>query len=352
MNLTNRNATPTNFGFQYQINVAIYFMFAYLKELKSLRVEGQKEDVEIQLKNNKKFMVQAKSQTRDLYNNSGNSTKLKKALIGLAESDREDVEYMFYASNMLNPLNSDSNEFDPAGIVIKKYSELSPDSKEKINHQIKNIIDSQTSDEKKKMYDIKKDKLVIIRIPFFGDFDDEKYRYILDEASQVLSFMSDTLVNKRKSIVCYWESKFLNNSATNPRIIITKNEICNCLILTEVDTMDLSDNHISLGIEETDYYSAYEKYKQFIDNKINKYESMSKVYSLFKRKKMKKNITITDFVKEEGLELYNYFFNKAVKNSKEIYGDDKLDLFVSQIISYAILRKKYVIDKIREEAGE
>ena len=28
-----RNASPTNFGFEYQINVAIYFMFWYLKDI-------------------------------------------------------------------------------------------------------------------------------------------------------------------------------------------------------------------------------------------------------------------------------------------------------------------------------
>lgn len=61
MEQINRNASSTNFGFEYQINVAIYFMFSYLKDIKNIKVEGQKEDVEITLTNKSKYMIQAKS---------------------------------------------------------------------------------------------------------------------------------------------------------------------------------------------------------------------------------------------------------------------------------------------------
>ena len=112
MEQINRNASSTNFGFEYQINVAIYFMFSYLKDIKNIKVEGQKEDVEITLTNKSKYMIQAKSQTKDLYNNKGNSSKLKSAMLGLAEADSKNVEYLFYASNMINPLNTPTNEFE------------------------------------------------------------------------------------------------------------------------------------------------------------------------------------------------------------------------------------------------
>lgn len=348
MSELNRNASSVNYGFQFQINVAIYFMFSYLKDIKNIKVEGEKEDIEVSLADNTKYMIQAKSQTVDLYNNSGNSQKLKKALLSLAEADNSNVKYLFYASNMLNPLNTTTNEFDNNGVTIKKYTELSPVSKNKIDMQIEKNLKENHNENK---YKIDKNKLVIIRIPFFGEFDAEKYKYIYEEAKTVLSMMSDTLIGKHQTIVKYCESKFLNNGSENPKIKITKEEFCNWIILIEIESMDLSNDNLKIGIDETEYYTAYQQYKNFIDKKASSYESYIKVYSLYNRKIKNKYITISDFVKNERLELYNYFFENHLTNESEITDNNKLDVYVSQIISYAILKKKSIIDKITKGAN-
>lgn len=342
----NRNATSTNFGFQFQINVAIYFMFHYLKDIYNIKVEGEKEDIEVVLKDKTKYMIQAKSKTKDIYDNSGNSQKLKQALLSLAEADGDNVRYLFYASNMVNPLTTSTTEFEKYGITVMKYDELSPQSQEKINTQIKNNVDEHHNNK----YDIDTNKLVIFRIPFFGEFDAEKYKYIYEEAKNVLGIMSDTLVNKHQTIVKYCESKFLNNSASNPKIKISKEEFCNWIILTEVDSMDLSNDGFDIGIDELDYYEAYQKYQRYIDEKTSSYENYSKVYSLFNRKRQKQNITISEFVKQEKISLYNYFYTQNLKSENEINDNNKFDVYISQIISYAILKKKSVIDRIKKGA--
>ena len=346
MKNVNRNASPTNFGFQFYINVAIYFMFAYLKNIKNIRVEGAKEDIEITMTDKSKYMIQAKSQTKDLYDNSNNSTKLKQAMISLAEADGENVKYLFYASNMLNPLNTSTNEFEAYNVTIRKYDELSPQSQKKIDAQISNNIK-----EKSELYNIDKSKLVIIRIPFFGEFENEKYKYIFEEAKNVLNLMSDTLVSKYKTIIKYCEGKFLNNSTINPKIKISKEDFCNWIILTEIDSMDLSNDNLNIGIEEIDYYEAYEKYKNFIDEKISSYENYAKVYSLFNKAKKNQSISISEFVQKEKIILYNYFFEENLKDEAEISDDNRLDIYISQILSYAILKKKSVIDKIKKGAN-
>ena len=346
MNQTSRNASSVIFGFEYQINVAIYFMFSYLENIKCIRVEGETQDVEVTLINKSRYMIQAKAQSKDLYNNSNNSTKLKSAMLGLAESDSKDVEYLFYASNMINPLNTSTNEFEKYDVTIRKYNELSPESKKKIDAQINNNIS-----ENGKKYDINREKLVIIKIPFFGDFEKEKYKYIYEEAKNVLGMMSDTLVDKHRTIVKYCESKFLDNSATNPKIKITKEEFCNWIILTEVETLDLSNNHIDIGIDELDYYEAYQKYQNYVDEKISSYENHSKVYSLYLKASKNRNMSISDFVKKERVALYNFFFEEDLTNESEINDKNKLDVYISQILSYAILKKKSVIDKIKKGAN-
>ena len=119
------NASSTMAGFQFQVNVAIYFMLRYLKDIDSIRVEGEKEDVEVNLKDKHRYMIQAKAQTIDLKDNKNNAKNLKDALKTLANADEKDVQYLFYASNMSDPLNSSDEVFKKYDIVTKMYNELS-----------------------------------------------------------------------------------------------------------------------------------------------------------------------------------------------------------------------------------
>lgn len=49
-----RRAHAVLFGFDFQVNAAIVLMLDNIKELKSLRLEGNYEDIELTLENNQK----------------------------------------------------------------------------------------------------------------------------------------------------------------------------------------------------------------------------------------------------------------------------------------------------------
>lgn len=338
---SNVNASSTMSGFQFQVNVAIYFMFRYLKDIDSIRVEGEKEDVEVYLNNNHKYMIQAKAQTIDLNDSANNSANLKKALKSLANADEKNVQYLFYATNMLNPINTSTKEFENYDLVTKMYNELSIESKKKIDKQI----------EKLEGVNINKDKLAIIRIPFFGNFNEEKYKFIIQTARDVFSMMSDSLVNKSNTIIHYVESKFYDNGTAKKETKISKEEFCNWIILTEIEGLDLSNDNLDIGIDELDYYDAYNQYQRFIDEKSSSYEIYGKVYSLYNRARKNKDITINDFIKEKKIELYNYFFEENIENDDQINENNIFDIYVAQIISYAILKKNRIIKKIKEGAN-
>lgn len=343
--MPDRNATPTNFGFQFQINVAIYFMFNYLKNIKSIRVEGKKQDVEVTLMNENKYMIQAKSTATNIYDNKNNSTKLREALESLAEADNKNVECLFYASNLINPLNTTTKEFENNRIVTVKYSELSPKSQAKIDKQIANNIDNG------EIYNINRDKLVILKIPFFGDFPEERHNFIYEVAKITLTKMGENLANRHRDIIDYCEGKFLNNSATNPKIEISKEEFCNWIILIEVENSSLLEQYIDIGISELDYDEAYRKYQNYIDRKASSYENYTKVLSLYNKKSKDRMMTIIDFVKEEKVALYNIFFNETFQNENEIEEKNRLDLYISQMLSYVILKKNSIISRIEKEAA-
>ena len=57
-----RNASPSLNGFDFQIDVALYLMIKFIGEFDKIRVEGQKEDIELELEDKQKIMVQVKSQ--------------------------------------------------------------------------------------------------------------------------------------------------------------------------------------------------------------------------------------------------------------------------------------------------
>lgn len=346
MKEVNRNAASTVLGYEFQINVAILFMFRYLKDIFFLEVEGENEDIEITFNDKSKYMIQAKAQTKDLNDNKNNIPKLRKSLISLAEADNKNINRLYYVSNMVNPLNTTINDFEYSGITEKFYNELSVESKEVINTQIENNIKSE-NDEK---YNLETDKLVIMKVPFFGSIDKEKHKYIIDEAKTVLSLISDTLMVKSESIIKYCESKFLDNG-TKPKVSISKKEFCNWIILIELASMDLSNDNINIGIDDTDYYDAYQSYQKYVDEKISTYENYLKVYSLYNKRKQMGTITINEFVKKEKLQLYNFFFQDNLENENQINGSNRLNVYISQIISYAILKKKGIIDKIKKEAN-
>lgn len=155
MKAINRNASASAFGWQFQINIAIYLMIKYFGKFKEMKIEGEKEDIEISLNNRKKIYAQAKSkQNINDGDTSSYSTKLRKALESLSDVNDNDSENLIYISNLEpNPLNSGTNEFELVSFF--KYNELSLASKEKIDIQLNQL-----------QKNINRDKLIIAKVPF------------------------------------------------------------------------------------------------------------------------------------------------------------------------------------------
>ena len=52
-----RRANAVVFGFDFQVNAAIVLMIENIEDLKSLRLEGNYEDIEIELENNQYILA-------------------------------------------------------------------------------------------------------------------------------------------------------------------------------------------------------------------------------------------------------------------------------------------------------
>ena len=61
--MANRNATPSAFGWDFQVNAAIIIMLDNIKEMTAIRLEGD-EDIEVNLDDGTSILAQAKSVVR------------------------------------------------------------------------------------------------------------------------------------------------------------------------------------------------------------------------------------------------------------------------------------------------
>lgn len=126
MEMPNRNASASVFGWQFQINVAIYLMLKYFKDFEEIKIEGKNEDIEIFLNNNEKIYAQAKAKEYiNSEDTSGYSSKLRKSLDSLSDVKSKDINKLIYISNLEpNPLNSRTNELtDKASTEMIKILE-------------------------------------------------------------------------------------------------------------------------------------------------------------------------------------------------------------------------------------
>ena len=335
-----RNASPSLNGFDFQIDVALYLMIKFIGEFDKIRVEGLKEDIELELENKQKIMVQVKSQWNNFENKNNVISNLESSLRSLAEADADDVRDLMYVSNLPDPLKNNDLEYTSYhGITTKKYSELSEQSKLVVENKLVKIFGSNNN--------FNKEKLWIIRIPFYGQDDDEKHKFIYELIKEFLMDISEKI--SCKNFVFFWEAKFLHNGSDNPKILITKKDLSNNLILTCLESYDDSLDYTSLNTNEDDFDEAYEKYREFIEEKQDCYEAICKVNSLYERTIKRNNISKEKFIQLERIKLYNYFFEDNKIKIEEFSQKEIMDMLVAQIISYVILKKRHIIKQINEK---
>jgi len=99
------NASPSAYGWCFQVGAGITLMLDNIKEFKSLKMEGASDDIKISLDSGKIY-AQAKSVIK-IGDQSSASTKLKDALRALSHDTKNgDVVSLIYITNIANPLSS------------------------------------------------------------------------------------------------------------------------------------------------------------------------------------------------------------------------------------------------------
>ncbi len=338
MSNKNRNASASAFGWQFQINIAIFLMIKYFGKFKELKIEGIKEDIEISLSNNKKVYAQAKSkQNVNDGDTSSYSTKLKKALESLSEVNEDNSESLIYISNLEpNPLNSGTNEFEL--ISFLKYNELLDVSKQKIDAQLNQLGKS-----------LNKEKLIIAKVPFFGEDKTTRQKFIITNIEDFLTFISPDLLPYKNRFLETWESEaFHNSTQNNMSMKIKREDVLWRLLILKLENSNLSQYDEKMEIEEEDFYSALDRYEQIINYKEANFKIYNKIsHLIMNAKKTEPTINSNKFITIYEKEIYDIIF----EDNKNI-NMETIEKACSKIIAKRIFIRKRNLIEMFERANK
>lgn len=323
-------ATSSIFGWQFQISASIYLMIKYFGRFKRLKVESKEEDIEIELEDGKKIYAQAKSEQNPIKSSNDHSTKLRKALKTLSSKNKSDAEKLYYINNLEpNPLNSNTNQFND--LTILDYSELSDDSKQKVDNQLSSLG----------VNDFQKDKFTILRIPYYGNDKEQRQKQIDKKIAQFLISM-DYSENYSKNLMDIWQTEFLHNATVpNNEVYIEKNDIIWTLVVIKLKNENQLEFKKDYGIDEESFLLATERYEEFINYKEGHFSIVNEILFLYSQYIEKnENKLIFNFIDENITDIYSIIFENEFDETNIV------EIACAKIIARLIILRKTMFKKI------
>lgn len=327
-----RRADTVVFGFDFQVNAAIVLFLENVKNAKNLRLEGDYEDIEIELDNGKYIFAQAKAVERASDDFSNVRKNMKKAITTLSEADHKaKASELIMITNSPNPFNDESSRSAFYGPTKRKYKDL-PESARKIVDdylgELEEPLDS--------------DKFKVQVIPFETDEDEERYKVIMQCVNDFVGELNTNTAGLGKKLLRVWHYQVFDNGGKhNSAIRLRKKDIIWPILVkaTEDNTFDEEfKEQFDVGLLE----EVRNRYSETIENHCERCEYFIKILSGFNSFKSTKKPTekICDFIEKKWSD-YSYEF------SSEIVDDDVKEA-ITKIVMYKVLRQRYVINRVRE----
>ena len=105
-----RRADAVVFGFDFQVNAAIVLFLENIEEVEKICLEGNYEDIELELSSGKMILAQAKAVEKASSDFANVRKNLKKALTSLSEAgEKVDAKELIVITNSPNPFNDDKS---------------------------------------------------------------------------------------------------------------------------------------------------------------------------------------------------------------------------------------------------
>lgn len=326
------NASSISFGWQFQVNAAIYLMLSFIKEAEAVRVEGATEDIEIYLKGNKINFAQAKSVV-DASDFSHSTEKLTEALRTLNNaSQNPQSSKLIFVTNSSNPLACNRCILYFSGAVKRELSELPPVCRSVIEKII----------ERNSYSDINLNMFEIWILPFAGRSENRfvSLKTYIDEFLREL----DVEPGLGSKVLQEWQQTFLMNSTLKDTAIkISKEEMIWPLVVFVCES-DNPDNLLD-DFDEGVQAEVLRSYSSFMSTKSENFLFANKVIQEFENPDYRQDLHTRP-------ERVNCFLEDNWKQFSEDFRIDELvpeilELLVKLVLK-RIIAKRYKIKKIRK----
>ncbi len=335
--MKSRRANSVLFGFDFQVNAAIVLMLENIKELRSLRLEGNEEDIELTLEDGKKILAQAKAVEKSSYDFNNVRKNLKKALTSLSEgAQKTDSQQLIFITNSPNPFNDPESRSVFGGLFThRKYSDLPPSAQTIIQNYLSNI-DSP----------LDLSKFTIQVFSFETDDDTERYKAVMQCVDDFIgSLNANVSPGLGKKLLSVWhEGIFNNGTKRNAAIKLDKKNIIWPILVLETDINRCDEDFLeqfNVGV----YDEVVRLYGELIDCCCERVEFFTKIlydFSQFDSSKKPK-------------EKCNDFIENRWESYKEIFSNDNIEgealEALIKIVIYNVIHRRIAIDKIKREVN-
>lgn len=328
------NASPEMFGFDFQVNATIFLLLDNIKEIKTVRMEGASEDIELTMNDGNQIMAQAKGVVNGSSDFSNVRRNLKKAIGTLSSADKKSVEQLILITNSKNPLKEDSSKgffYGPPAVV--GYTDLSDEAKKVIDNIVERL-------------DISFDKNKFHIYYFMFETDNMKMRYAVIE-EKIRDFINQLNVGQILSateLMQIWQNDiFHNGSQTDTTIEVSKKEI-----VWPVIALTLDKHMPAEYIEDYDQGLINEvtaQYSDIINFITERYDLITKI--LFDYNSSNCTLPIKErtrtFIKDKWQEYISVFSLESL--------DVEVQEAVAKVILAKVIQQRYLINNISREVS-
>ena len=321
------NASPSAYGWCFQVGACITLMLDNVKEFTSLKMEGASDDIELTLDSGKIY-AQAKSVTQ-MGDQRSASKNLNDALRLLSQdANNGDAVKLIYITNIANPLSSTVVSAFQYGNSYE-FSILPDEAQEKIRERVCD--------------DFPTEKFRLHILSFFGE-GNNKFESIKTKISEFLrESINDPSYNKR--LLDSWFETFMVNASDKPnnqkKLELKKKDVIYPVIVLVIDP-PISETDFVKVSDYDNYAEISQEFREIINRNVCDYEFFSEVIGDYLSKR---NLTSNktnykyDYARNEWKDYESQF--SAITNAETREALIKLLLL-------SVISKRYTINCIKE----
>ena len=329
-----RNASAVMFGFDFQVNAAIVLMLENLKNMKCIRLEGNAEDIELELNNNELILAQAKAVVQSSSDFRNVRANLMAALESLSEGAKSTGSTrLIFITNSPNPFKDEKSRSVFWGHTHRRFNDIPPSAQKIINGCLKKITNP-----------LNPENLTIHVLPFETDDKIERYKVIQQCVQNFIGGLGLNDYVLGTNLLPVWQADiFKNGTMRDTTLKLKKEDIVWPIIAILTDLKSNNDY-----LEDLDFGSQDEvkqKYSDIINTYTERIEFFTKVlydFNVFSggtQNKQKVQIFVETKWKDYALE-----FENADMES------DLREILVKTIL-HMVICKRHKINTVKQETG-